>query len=396
VYASKLAAGDPCRLPGPEALGPAHLEPAAAEAPLDPLARGPHPIGVTTIELASAGRRILVEIWYPATVEAVGRPTDLYTYPEGAPPQAVDGVEAACLAIEPLDSGAVRDAAPSEAGPFPLVVFSHGTTSTRVQSASVTSHLATHGFVVASPDHTGDTLVEFFESKGGQNPLDDAALAMEVASHRVADVSAIIDALGTPAPDDACFGGLVDGARVGAFGHSFGGFTALAAEGGALFDAGPDARVKAVLPVAPGGVAFTKVGSDPLLAMGGDADVTTTFTEETKKAYDRAAQPKYLVKLLAAGHLTTSDMCQLRLAEQIDVFGFAPCSVCTIVRDGCPGGVEQMLKTRPAMQYFTAAFFVAHLGAGERAARAATLLDPSGPGPAAFPLAWSVAEVEQP
>jgi hypothetical protein len=103
--------------------------------------------------------------------------------------------------------------------------------------------------------------------------------------------------------------------------------------------------------------------------------------------------PKHLVKLLGAGHLTTSDMCMLDLQKQIEIFMFAPCSVCDIVTNGCPGGLPQMLETRPAMQYFTAAFFLAYLTQGPRRDRALMLLDPSGPGPTEFPAAWSAAEV---
>ena len=394
-YDSALPAGDPCKLPGAEAEGAPQSTPPAMNAPLDPLAKGPYPIGVTTLKLQSAGRDILVEVWYPANKSSVGQPTDVYTYPEDAPPGAVDGVEGACLALSPLPSGAARDAVPASGGPFPLVIFSHGTTSTRVQSASVTSHLATHGFVVAAPDHTGDTLLEFFDKKGSQNPLGDPIAALMIAINRVKDVKAIIDHMSQQATTQgSCFLGLVDANNVGVFGHSFGGFTALAASGGMTIGETADPRIKAVLPVAPGGTSYSKASDDPILSMGGDADVTTTFNAETKVAYDRSSAPKHLVKLLGAGHLTVSDMCMLQLDKQIQIFMFAPCGVCDIVANGCPGGTQQMLTTRPAMQYFTAAFFLAYLTQGPRRDRALTLLDPAGPGPSEFPTVWAAANVQ--
>src|SRR6185503_5950050 len=46
-----------------------------------------------------------------------------------------------------------RDAAVDAiGGPYPLIVFAHGFTASRVQSGQYTRHLASHGYVVASPD----------------------------------------------------------------------------------------------------------------------------------------------------------------------------------------------------------------------------------------------------
>ena len=54
----------------------------------------------------------------------------------------------------------MRDATPAPGGPFPGVVFSHGMAGHRRQSTFLCTHLASHGFVVASPDHVGNTLPE--------------------------------------------------------------------------------------------------------------------------------------------------------------------------------------------------------------------------------------------
>lgn len=396
IYQSKLAAGDPCRLPGADAQGPPEPAPADASAELDPVAPGPYPVGVVTLELQSAGRSILLEVWYPADASVVGQPTDVYTYAEEAPAGALDQIEAACLHIDPLASGAVRDAPPSGAGPFPLVIFSHGTTSTRIQSASQTSHLASHGFVVAAPDHTGDTLVEFFKNKGQQDPLSDPVSALAIANNRVADVKSVIDYMAAQdSASGSCFQGLVDTTKVGVFGHSFGGFTTLAASGGMVVGATADPRVAAAAPISPGGTSLTKASSDPLLAVGGELDVATPFDTEAKAAYDRSTvADKHLVKVLGAGHLTVSDMCAIKLQEQIDLFKFAPCNVCDIVAQGCPGGEAQALTVRPALQYFTTAFFTAELGAGSRADQAKALLDPGGAGPGKYPAVWSQVQVQ--
>ncbi len=46
---------------------------------------------------------------------------------------------------------------PPAAGDFPLVIYSHGNGGLRYVSAFLTEHLASHGFVVMAPDHTGNT-----------------------------------------------------------------------------------------------------------------------------------------------------------------------------------------------------------------------------------------------
>ena len=44
-------------------------------------------------------------------------------------------------------------------GPYPLIVFSHGNGGLGVQSFFLTEYLASHGYVVVCPDHTGNSLL---------------------------------------------------------------------------------------------------------------------------------------------------------------------------------------------------------------------------------------------
>ena len=41
---------------------------------------------------------------------------------------------------------------------YPLLIFSHGAGGTRQQSAKLIEHLSSWGFVVASPDHAGNSM----------------------------------------------------------------------------------------------------------------------------------------------------------------------------------------------------------------------------------------------
>ena len=42
----------------------------------------------------------------------------------------------------------------------PVILFSHGFAGTRLQSRFICSHLASHGYVVASTDHAGNTFLD--------------------------------------------------------------------------------------------------------------------------------------------------------------------------------------------------------------------------------------------
>lgn len=116
----------------------------------DPFTRGPYPVGVRSAELhdASRDRTVPVEIWYPATDDYTGRdfdPTTKDTY------EMLSGVTGT--------QDAVRDAEPRPEPAWP-VVFSHGFAGHRRQSTHFCTHLASHGYVVAAPDHVGNTTAD--------------------------------------------------------------------------------------------------------------------------------------------------------------------------------------------------------------------------------------------
>lgn len=113
----------------------------------------------------------------------------------------------------------VIDAPPAAAGPFPLVVFSHGHQGMAENLGSVMQHLATRGYVAVAPEHTGNTT------------FDDATRLTPIYYQRMSDVSATLDhVLGGAEADLPALDGHVLG-----MGHSFGGYTMLALLG-AQFD----------------------------------------------------------------------------------------------------------------------------------------------------------------
>ena len=106
---------------------------------------GPYRVGVTTLQLAKGP---LVEVWYPAVDGGTG--TDSYDVRDYVP----EAIRALLTADVPAgyEYAADRDATVA-AGQFPVVLFSHGYTGIRVQSTFLTSHLASWGMIVVSPEH---------------------------------------------------------------------------------------------------------------------------------------------------------------------------------------------------------------------------------------------------
>ena len=202
----------------------------------DPFVRGPFPAGVRTVHEQRGSRPLPIELWYPATDDHAGRDRapdtrDAYELLPGLPPAWQE---------------AVRDATP-RAGRFPLVAFSHGYGGHRRQSTFLCTHLASHGYVVAAVEHTGNTILDTLRAvlaaQAGGVDRDPRPVIDEFIVARPADVSFTIDRVTAGA------GGLadrVDQERIGAAGHSFGGWTTLAVTAS-------DRRVRAALPLAPAG-----------------------------------------------------------------------------------------------------------------------------------------------
>jgi predicted dienelactone hydrolase len=184
-----------------------------------PFERGPLPVGVRTVAFhdAARDRRLTAEVWYPAEARYAGADTD---------PQRRDRY--------PLFPGfpeayqtAVRDAAPDHELPArALAVFSHGFAGHRRQSTFFATHLASHGWVVVSADHTGNTFMDLaMGATAGAPPAgglrDVWASSMEA---RPLDVRFLIDAAAAGE-----LGVSVETRRVAMTGHSFGGWTTIRA-----------------------------------------------------------------------------------------------------------------------------------------------------------------------
>lgn len=272
--------------------------------PYDPFARGPLPVGVRTVELtdASRGRTLPLEVWYPADEPHAG--ADLAEATK-------DRYRVLPIAPE-VTQDAVRDAAPGP-GRHPLIVFSHGWGGHRRQTTHFCTHLASHGYVVVAPDHVGNTMLDVMQLvttvQGGAAPPDPAGMAHGLMEDRRRDVPFLLDSL-LEAVDLVA---SIDPERVGAAGHSFGGWTTLSA-------VARDPRIRAALPLAPAGGKTTLAAANALaegLSVEWERDVPTLFLvaerdtilplETMHELFSRTPAPKRMVVLENADHLHYCD-----------------------------------------------------------------------------------------
>ena len=270
----------------------------------DPAQPGPWRVGVRTVTLTdpARNRRFAVDVWYPVDPLHVDGSANTYE------------LDSLIGSLASIDSPARRDATPA-AGSWPLVLFSHGYGGIRFQSYFLTEHLASHGIVVASPDHPGNTLTDFAQLGNDQ-------ATAQSAIDRPLDVAFTLDR--------ALAGALVaalsiDPARVAATGHSFGGWTSLEV-------ARRDPRIRAVFPLAPGfrGGAtadFVATLARPLLFVGGSEDDTCEFPANQEAPYMLAQSPKFLLEVMGAGHLDFSNLCEVPIAQQFIDDGCDPAKI---------------------------------------------------------------------
>lgn len=339
---------------------PLPFEPASAEAAPAPAEMGPFPVGVRTLTLKDPSRTtkgregprtLVTEVWYPAVEAARDAGNEDYVLYDSVPEDLRGTLVPEDLGM--LSTSAVRDAAPrADRGAFPLIVFSHGKGGIRMQSTFYTVLLASHGYVVVSPDHEGDTLVDLLEEGDVDLTTIDSFI------DRPLDVSFLLDNY-LALPDDHFLAGLIDVERVGATGHSFGALTSFVT-------AGNDWRVRAIVAHTPVGVGLVHVASEipverfgiPIMIQSAGLDRTLPSDLHAASLWEHMQAPRYWLELETAGHFTYSDMCVLdieTISEKLDI------NASNVLTDGC--GPDNLATERafPAINHYSVAFFNAYL-----------------------------------
>jgi len=112
------------------------------------------------------------------------------------------------------------------AGKLPVIVFSHGLASRPEDFSEAMRQLASHGYVVAAPQHPGSDAIWLKKMLRG---LHKDIFDINDFSNRPKDISFVIDEL--ERRNAGRFSGKLDLTRVALAGHSFGGYTVLALAG---------------------------------------------------------------------------------------------------------------------------------------------------------------------
>lgn len=232
-----------------------------ARAATDPSVAGRFPVGVTRSDVVDAarGRTITTEIWYPAAV--AGRDTIV------------------------------------RRGHFPLVVLVHGNCGHRLNSEFLTVHLASHGFVVASPDILGFYQTDC-SANGGNAPgtprVDDPWRDLSLVRATLHDRAGLLGS----------FARVLRGQRTGLVGHSLGGWWAQQA-----MLADPRFTSLALLATLPALRAGDVVPAPrrATLVVGGTADVLLPYDPVSLGVFALLPAPSFLVKIVGGTHSGFTD-----------------------------------------------------------------------------------------
>jgi predicted dienelactone hydrolase len=126
---------------------------------------------------------------------------------------------------------------------IPVVVFSHGLGHSRIYFRDIAEHLATYGFAVAMPEHLGSNEDQ---RRAMETWMADEFFQRREFVNRPQDVSFLLDEL--ERMNESELNRQLNLQKVGAIGHSFGGYTALITAGATVdFDwlqrqCAPDAK----------------------------------------------------------------------------------------------------------------------------------------------------------
>jgi predicted dienelactone hydrolase len=196
--------------------------------------------------------------------------------------------------IAPDSRGVVDAPLDPSAGPYPIILFSHGSCGYPLQSTFLTPILASRGYIVVAPPHPGNTLGEF---PNCATPASQVASFQERPQDMIFVLNQIIAANADPGSP---FFGAVDTTRIAMTGHSFGGLTTQLVQ-----DIEP--RVDVVVAMAAAAQPSFDF-SVPSLTILGEIDGRVS-NPNNRSMYANSVPPKYLVEIQEAGHYAFSDLC---------------------------------------------------------------------------------------
>ncbi len=344
-------------------------------------APGSHAVGMRRF-MTGSDNPLEITVWYPAVKDSTHEGAIRYPYEikMAAPFNQV--------AIAHFGGRAIQDAPYDlSLGAYPLVILSPGFSIGASSYAWLAEHLASYGFVVFAPEH--------HEHLDPENELWRATI------QRPQDILALLDYVDEQVEPGGAFAGLIDPDQTAVVGHSYGGYTALAAAGaqidthafedhcaaateakepGAwlcdvllphmtdmaamarldsipedLWPAWADPRVDAIVPLAGDAFFFGQAGlveiHVPVMAIGGTADSDAPYMWGTYPAYEYVSSSrKVRIALDNAEHMIFTGPC-----ESIPFF------IKLFSGEFCADPGWDRVYAHDLIQHFTAAFLLAEL-----------------------------------
>lgn len=351
---------------------------------------GPHAVGMQ-IRVIDGESPLTVRVWYPALTPEGGAKTVRYPF------KVKMGPPVGTVTIAFSEGEAVADAGfHHNAASYPLVILSPGFSIGAQAYGWLAEHLASYGFVVAAPDHV--------------EHLDPETQLWRAAVTRPQDVRAVLGYVAVESAPGGSLEGLADSQRVAVIGHSYGGYTALAAGGARVDTAGlrthcanaretddptawlcdalerhtgemaalagldaipgerwpsrSDPRVTAIVSLAGDAFVFGEAGlaavTVPVMAIGGTADTDTPFAWGADPTYRHTAGPrKVRIALEEAEHMVFAGPCER-----------VPLLAKLVAGEFCDDTVWNRHDAQALVKHFTTAFLLVEMKQDAAAAAA--------------------------
>lgn len=275
--------------------------------PANPGETGPWPVGSETVTISGFS----TEVWYPAVPGSqAGKSKDWIDtrqyLPDSTPDPNDTKFQVDSYTGLPLDQ---------DYGPYPVIVFVHGTGSFRQASHKLFTHWASRGFVVLCADNPGISMGDLME--GGCNAL--------LGADQQGDTRKILAAVRNQSGELDFLKGALATDRIGLAGHSAGGV--------AVGQLGDEKGVRVIIPMASGGV---EAGSsvESAMIMGGLED-GAAVPAVVRAGYRSTPLKKRLVHIPEAGHNVFLSVCEIGQTSSVDLGALTD-----IANDGC--GPEYM------------------------------------------------------
>lgn len=184
---------------------------------------------------SDSNRELMIQIWYPAVKSGNMQHMSYYPYPgmSEAFAEVAGYPDYFFTNINLVKTNSYMDADISKnQDKYPVLVFSHGYQSNRFDCTSEVEEMVRNGYIVVGIDHTHyssstvfpDGHITKVDVKNMDNNLD---LADKAADIWIQDAETVIDRLDLINSDDPILAGRLDLEKLGYFGHSLGGATAL-------------------------------------------------------------------------------------------------------------------------------------------------------------------------